>query len=161
MPRLFMLVEVPSSSSEKLPCLATAPFRLAVIVHCPCATMKTWPCWSPAGTLCRTSGLLHLPVIVVLVCADPMATARATTAHTQPVLQVISSLQFYIECAIVHRNQNSPANPGALPARVDSISVGKQGRAERLMQSYWFCIGWPVSTMWALRTWPLLSRINM
>src|ERR1019366_4159232 len=91
-PQFFMWVAVISACSEKAPSLPAAPPTFPAAEHFPWARVKAWPAWSPAGILCWTSALPHLPDIEVFVCAEAIATARATIAQTHKVLKFIRNL---------------------------------------------------------------------
>src|ERR1039458_3356546 len=126
MPQFFMWVAVTSACSEKAPCLPAAPPIFPAADHFPWARVKAWPAWSPAGILCWTSALPHLPDNEVLVCAEAIATARATTAQTHKVLSFIRNLLadckiwFFIlkKARIVHPCRWQNTHPSQKKARM-------------------------------------------
>src|SRR5271167_2593174 len=89
-----MRVVVTSPCSENAPSLLIAPPISPLLAHFPCASVKTWPAWSPTGTLCWTSGLAHLPDIEFFVCAEAIATTKANSAQTHTILHFIRNLLF-------------------------------------------------------------------
>src|SRR5450759_2754120 len=97
-----MWVAVTSACSEKAPCLPAAPATFPAAEHFPCARVKAWPAWSPAGILCWTSALPHLPDNEVLVCAEAIATARATIAQTHRFLSLIRNLLADCKLFLLH-----------------------------------------------------------
>src|SRR5579864_602336 len=80
-----MWLPMASLCSENAPSLLLAPPISPIDSHLPCWSMKMWPSLSPAGTVCTTSGLPHLPDVLFFVCAGVDATANANNAHAHRI----------------------------------------------------------------------------
>src|SRR6266436_4968082 len=106
MPQALLRFPVTSPCSENVPSLLAAPLTSPFVSHFPCAIKKAWSAESPAGIFCWTSGLPHLPDIVVFVCAGVIATTKANTAQPQKILSfiVFSSVWDFPDCSESTRN---------------------------------------------------------
>src|ERR1039458_6173208 len=120
-----MWFAVTSACSEKAPCLPAAPPTFPAAEHFPCARVKAWPAWSPAGILCWTSALPHLPDIEVFVCAEAITTARATIAQTHRLLKFIRNLLVDCKIPLQHFEEGENCTPVPLVFEtLKSISAG-------------------------------------
>src|ERR1035438_7209969 len=118
-PAFFMWVAVTSACSEKAPCLPAAPPTFPAAEHFPWARVKAWPAWSPAGILCWTSALPHLPDNEVFVCAEAIATARTTIAQTQRFLNLIRNLLADCKIFLLHSKEGQNCTP--VPLLFDTL----------------------------------------
>src|SRR5271167_2166227 len=107
MPQVLTRFAVASPFSENTPSLLMAPPTSPLEEHFPCARVKTWPGWSPAGILCMTSGLPHLPENEALLCAEAIATTRANSTQTDRVRYFIRNLLLFFgyarHCTLIAR----------------------------------------------------------
>src|ERR1035441_7888993 len=127
-PQFFMWVAVTSACSEKAPCLPAAPPIFPAAEHFPWARVKAWPAWSPAAILCWTSALPHLPDNEVLVCAEAIATARATTAQTHKVLSFIRNL-LALQDLVLHFEEGQNCTP--VPLVFDTLRSSPSNPKDR------------------------------
>src|ERR1700683_1852664 len=84
-----MRLALTSRCSEYSADLLVAPAVSPFVVHFPCATANMWLGWSPAGTLCSTSALAHVPEISFFVCAEAVATASANTVQSNRIFAIM------------------------------------------------------------------------
>src|SRR5271166_6391550 len=103
MPQVLTWVPPASPCSENAPSLLMAPPVSPLEVHFPCATVKTWPGWSPAGILCMTSGLPHLPENEALLCAEAIATTKANSTQTHRMRYFIRNLLLVLDTRAIVR----------------------------------------------------------